>query len=87
MNGVESLLCGRPQQLSNAAFLLAMRAWHLFSDLIVLGSKTTRVGFKDPLLPVHGIGTIGLQSDVSTRWCLALSHFRHYGGPVQVASE
>ena len=87
MNGMENLLCGRPQQLSNGSSLLAIQAWHLFPELIVLGAKTTHVKFKDPLLPIHGIGTIGLQSDAPTRWSLVLSHFRHYGGPVQVVSD
>ena len=87
MTGMENLLCGRPQNLSNASMLLALRAWHLFPDLLVLGAEPTNVKFKDPLLPSHAIGTIGLQSNRPMHWSLALSHYSHYGAPIVVESR
>ena len=91
MIGLENLLNGRPQSISNGEVLLALSAWHLFPDLIVLGKETTNVKFQDPLVPQSGIGTIGLRptDDVkkATQWSLTLSHLRYYGGPVAVESN
>ena len=90
MIGLENLLHGRPQSISNGEVLLALSAWHLFPDLIVLGKETTNVKFKDALVPHSGIGTIGLRpadaSKKAIQWSLTLSHLRYYGGPVEVKS-
>ena len=90
MTGLENLLCGKPQSILSASVLLALSAWHLFPDLIVLSKETTNVKFKDPLVPRTGIGTVGMQSTASTtgtQWSLTLSHLRYYGGPVPVRSN
>ena len=91
MIGLENLLHGRPQSISNGEVLLALSAWHLFPDLIVLGRETTNVKFNDPLVPQAGVGTIGLQPTDAKRkaiqWSLTLSHLRYYGGPVVVESS
>ena len=91
MAGMENLLCGRPQSVSNGAVLLALSAWHLYPDLIVLSNETTNVKFKDPLVPRNGVLTIGLHSVNSVdrkgiRWSLTLSHLRYYGGPVEATT-
>ncbi|MCJ1387283.1 hypothetical protein MMC18_000124 [Xylographa bjoerkii] len=88
MIGMENLLCGRPQSVSNGSVLLALSAWHLYPDLIVFSNETTNIKFKDPLIPRNGIVTIGLQSanlidKRGIQWSLTLSHLRYYGGPVE----
>lgn len=92
MSRLEDLLCGRPQQISNRAIMLAFSAWHLYPDLVVLGKEITNVRFKDPLLHPQGIATISLErlpnkADQCSSWSLALSHLRYYGNPVTVESH
>jgi len=60
MSGMEDLLKGHPQQISDASILLAFSTWHLFPDLLVLADRPTNVPFKDKLFPGSGVGTIGL---------------------------
>ncbi|MCJ1384787.1 hypothetical protein MMC17_007905 [Xylographa soralifera] len=91
MIGMENLLCGRPQSISNGSVLLALSAWHLYPDLIVLSNETTNIKFKDPLVPPNGIVTIGLHSTKlidrkGIQWSLTLSHLRYYGGPVEATT-
>lgn len=92
MAGMEDLIGGMPQQVSNGSVLLALSAWHLFPDLVVLGRQINNVRFKDSLISSGGIITIGLQAvdsseDESVRWSLALSHLRYYGDSVNVRSD
>lgn len=89
MQGLEDILNNKPQQISDGAILLAISAWHLYPDLIVLRSKTTKVSFRDPLIPPAAVITVGLDSmeadiDLGIRWSLTLSHLRHYGDPVRI---
>ena len=90
MVGLEQILLGVPQQISDGSVLLSLSAWHIFPDLLVLGSKTVNVKFKDELVPGSGVVTIGLRNtDLGqgrTQWSLALSHLRYYGDPVAVTS-
>ena len=92
LSGLEDLLCGRPQEISNGAIPLAFSAWHLYPNLIVLGSEVKDVRFNDPLVDQRGVGTIALESRTpaanrGTRWSLALSRLRYYGDPVTVQSH
>ena len=89
MNGMESLLSGQPQSISTGSILLALSAWHLYPDLIVIGKELTSVPFHDSLVPSGGVATIGLQymDGHGSRWSLALSHLQYYGGPVTVESN
>lgn len=89
MQGLEDLLNGMPQQISDGAILLALSAWHLYPDLIVLRSKTQKVNFSDALIPPTSVITVGLESidpsfDQGIQWSLTLSHLRYYGGPITV---
>ena len=89
MLGIEALLSGKPLSISSGSLFLAIPAWHLFPDLIVLGKETTNVKFNDTLFRSSGIGTVGLQPSPPNdqggiRWSLALSHFTYYGPPVVV---
>lgn len=92
MVGFEDLLAGMPQQVSSGAVLRALSAWHLYPDLIALVDKPVNVRFQDPLIPKHGVVTIGLQSkevesDKGIQWSLTLSHLRFYGDPVIVETN
>ena len=90
--GLEDLLCGKPQQISNRSIPLAFSAWHLYPNLIVLGSEVRNITFNDPLVDRRGVGTIALQprsaiANQGTAWSLTLSHLRYYGDPVNVRSH
>jgi hypothetical protein len=89
MRGLEDLLNGMPQQISDGAILMALSAWHLYPDLIVLRNRTQKVNFSDALFPPTGVITVGLETtDASTdggiQWSLTLSHLRYYGNPIRV---
>ena len=92
MSGLEDLLCGKPQEISNRSIPLAFSAWHLYPNLIVLGNEVRNITFDDPLVDQRGVGTIALQSrsaitNQGTVWSLVLSHLRYYGDPVTVRSH
>ena len=92
MVGMEKLINGMPQQVSDGSVLLALSAWHIFPDLLVLGLQSKSVKFADPLVRDGGIITIGLQFSSETsgqgmQWSLALSHLRYYGDAVQADTD
>lgn len=92
MSGLEDLLCGRPQEIRSRSILLAFSAWHLYPDLIVLGSEVRNVPFGDHCVNPTGIGTIAWEPrpdapNQATSWSLALSHLRYYGDPITVKSQ
>lgn len=81
--GMEHLIQGRPQEASDGAVLLALSAWHIYPDLMVLGSSTKPVEFHDPLVQAGGIITVGLQyavdhGDAGMHWSLTLSQYQFY---------
>jgi hypothetical protein len=88
MQGLEDLLNGMPQQISDGAILLALSAWHLYPDLIVLRNKIQKVNFADALIPPTSVITVGLEcidpSLEGIQWSLTLSHLRYYGGPIRI---
>ncbi|ORY07682.1 hypothetical protein BCR34DRAFT_437899, partial [Clohesyomyces aquaticus] len=91
MLAMEHFLSGKPQDIIDGSVFLALSAWHLYPDLIVLGSEPTKVELKDKLIPPTGVGTVGVESRSSGRdgvqWSLALSHLQYYGDPVFVRSD
>lgn len=92
LSGLENLLCGEPQEISNRSILLAFSAWHLYPNLIVLGNEVRNITFDDTLVNQRGVGTIALQPRSATAsqgaaWSLTLSHLRYYGDPVTVRSH
>ena len=91
MTGLECLLKGMPQEVRDGSILLALSAWHLYPDLIVLSTETKKVEFADGLFPPEAVLTVGLQNNDAVdgeeggfKWSLALSHLRYYGDPVNV---
>jgi hypothetical protein len=92
MKGLEDLLNGMPQEIFEGAILLALSAWHLYPDLVVLANETKKVTFSDTLFPKTGIVTLGIQptetaAEQGIRWSLTLSHLRYYGDPIRVDSR
>jgi hypothetical protein len=89
---VEALLCGMPQRVQDGAVLLGLSAWHLYPDMLVLGTKNTEVEQKDPLVPTGGVLTVGFKSmspdaGKGVFWSLPLAHLRFYGDPVKTSGS
>ncbi|KAJ2985470.1 hypothetical protein NUW58_g5512 [Xylaria curta] len=94
MTGVESLLNGQPQSVTDGGIILAISSWHVFPNLMVLGPQTTSVSFGDPLMPSAGLLTLGittggdeLEEKPGIYWSIPLSHHRYYGKPVKAVGE
>ncbi|OQV00936.1 hypothetical protein CLAIMM_06370 [Cladophialophora immunda] len=93
IEGFEALLEGKPQNATDSSVLLALSAWHLYPDLIVLASETKKVVFQDSLFSHSVAITVGLslrdndQVSPGFKWSLALSHLRYYGEPVSVQTD
>lgn len=64
MSTAKKLIRGMPHQVHDGAILLGLSAWHLYPDLVVLGSSSTLVKQKDPLIAPGGLLTIGLERQV-----------------------
>jgi hypothetical protein len=85
MQMMEKLIQGMPQRVQNGAILLAMSAWHLYPDKVVLGSEEKLVRQQDPLIAAGGCLTVGLESaypdhgNDGVYWSLSLAHLRFYG--------
>ena len=92
MMGLERLIRGEPQEISNKAIMIAFSAWHLYPDLIVFGKETKQVKFQDQCVSSTGVCTIACEprdttGDYGSTWSLALSHLRYYGDPVIADSD
>lgn len=90
--GMENLVQGRPQDASDGSVLLAISSWHIYPDLMVLGSSTKTVKFDDPLVQAGGIITIGLHEGFEgevpgMHWSLTLSEYRFYERKATVHSH
>lgn len=85
MVAMEKLVDGIGQSVESGAVLLGLSAWHLYPDLLVLGSKTREIYQKDTLVGQGGLLTIGLTAATSDaegiHWSLPLASLRYYGGP------
>ena len=82
----EALLNGVSQKEKRGETFLALSAWHLYPDLMVLQPFPQTIKQKDPLLHSSGILTVGLhqigEEQGGIHWSLPLAQLRHYGGPV-----
>ncbi|OTA56012.1 hypothetical protein K449DRAFT_356801 [Hypoxylon sp. EC38] len=92
--GLECLLKGEPQSVTDGAILLAISAWHIFPNLIVLGHEIKKIDFGDSVMPPEGLLTIGIttvregnDSNSGIYWSVALSHYRYYGKPMQATGK
>jgi hypothetical protein len=98
MKTVDHLISGIPQSINDGSALLGLSAWHLYPDLIVLGSTATEVKNDDPLFSPEGVLTLGLSyvgrkkeetpqgGEDGIYWSLPLARLRFYGQPVQSSS-
>ncbi|KAJ2900521.1 hypothetical protein MKZ38_002426 [Zalerion maritima] len=96
METVEKLLKGQPHEAYDRLLLDAISSWHLYPDLLVLQDRATRVHFHDEKFSASATLTLGTEyrrqgnwtaDDGLTRWSLALSHQKYYGGPVVAKSD
>lgn len=91
---VDMMIEGMPHSVQNGAVLIGLSAWHLYPDMIVLGSEAKKIEQKDNLVDKRGILTLGLSTSgrsLSNKleimrdgvyWSLPLTHLRYYGDPV-----
>ena len=88
---MENLLDGRPQQATRGDILLAVSAWHLYPDMVVVTSSDTHVEQRDPLFRKKGLLTVGLEPpqmrEIGISWSLPLKYLRYYGDPVTQTSS
>ncbi|MCJ1371758.1 hypothetical protein MMC20_002977 [Loxospora ochrophaea] len=87
LSTMDNIIGGASYSIQDGAVLLALSSWHLFPDMIVLGSTNTEVKQRDSLIHPGGVLTIGLQSVENKgakgiQWSLSLAHLRYYGDPV-----
>ncbi|CAF9936138.1 MAG: hypothetical protein HETSPECPRED_010027 [Heterodermia speciosa] len=83
---MEGLIQGISQQATSGDILLALSAWHLFPDMLVVVPCKTQVRQHDQLFESGGVLTIGLEKpdldNSGVSWSLPLARLRHYGAPV-----
>ena len=83
---MEGLIKGVAQQAQGGDILLALSAWHLYPDIIVVVPCSAHVRQNDPIFASGGVLTIGLpkmrRQHPGIHWSLPLAHLRHYGAPV-----
>lgn len=82
---MEKIITGSSYSIEDGS-VVALVAWHLYPDLIVLGSRTEEILQKDELVEPGGCVTIGLTShslspyeNSGVHWSLSLAHLRYYG--------
>ena len=82
----EALVNGVSQKAKSGEILLALSAWHLYPDLMIVEPLPKTVNQNDSLIPSCGILTVGLhrvgEEQGGIRWSLPLAQLRHYGAPV-----
>jgi hypothetical protein len=88
---VDKIIGGIPYSvIRDGAVLAALSAWHLYPDIVVLGSQNEEILQHDDLIALGGIVTIGLSGSDSEHgngvyWSLSLAHLRYYGPPVMAS--
>ncbi|KAL8723732.1 MAG: hypothetical protein Q9225_000027 [Loekoesia sp. 1 TL-2023] len=82
----EALLDGVSQKAKSGDILLALSAWHIYPDLMIVEPYPKTISLKDPLLSSCGTLTVGLhkmrEEQGGICWSLPLAQLRHYGPPV-----
>ncbi|EXJ61764.1 hypothetical protein A1O7_02194 [Cladophialophora yegresii CBS 114405] len=87
---VNRLVQGIPQNVQSGAILLGLASWHLYPNILALGSSSNQVvEQKDSLLPDGGLLTLGVKSASPTLpegifWSLPLAYLRYYGNAVTI---
>lgn len=82
----EALVNGVSQKANSGEILLALSAWHLYPNLMIVEPCPKTIKQNDPLLHSCGILKIGLhraeEEQGGISWSLPLAQLRHYGAPV-----
>lgn len=97
MEVLEALLRNEQRVAYDHVTLISISSWHLYPDLLIFQEETKKIPFTDHLFPGSAVLSLGIEyHDAkdrnnenmrnSTRWSLALSHLKYYGGPVEVNS-
>ena len=83
---MEGLIQGISQKAQSGDILLALSAWHLFPDMMIVDPCVASVQQNDQTFASGVVLTIGLEKTNSEHtgvfWSLPLAHLRHYGAPV-----
>ena len=83
----EALVGGISQKAGNGQSLLALCAWHLYPELMVVDPDPRQTKQNDALMPAKVIVTIGLGQKLGQGdgigWSLPLAYLRHYGPAVK----
>ena len=84
---MDQVIGGTAYSTQDGAVLAALASWHLYPDMVVLGTNNVDVRQNDELVHPGGVLTIGLQTDSKKSvnglsWSLSLAHLRYYGYPV-----
>ncbi|KAL8791134.1 MAG: hypothetical protein Q9195_006031 [Heterodermia aff. obscurata] len=83
----EPIVSGISQRAGNGQSLLALCAWHLYPELMVVDPSPRQTKQNDALMPAKVIVTIGLGEKSGQQdgvcWSLPLAYFRHYGPAVK----
>ena len=91
MAQMEGLIDGISQQATNGEILVAISAWHLFPDMMVVKPSSKHVPQQDALFKAGGVLTVGLETQDSQAggisWSLPLACLRFYGAPVVSSSS
>lgn len=86
LESVEKLITGMPQATNGGPCLLSLSAWHLYPDILMVGSAPGEHMFRDPLVHPGGVLTLGLTNRGDSEatgvfWSLSLAHLKYYGPP------
>lgn len=96
MTTMEELIQGVPQAVEDGAALLGLASWHIYPDMVVLGSESPNLTMSDSLVAPGGTLTLGIQYPLESKasrnrngiyWSLSLAHLRFYGEPVLAARK
>ncbi|KAJ5720779.1 uncharacterized protein N7483_008713 [Penicillium malachiteum] len=55
---LDKLVKGEPQRITDGGVLLGLVSWHLYPDLVILGSSTKEIHQQDALVKMGGVVTI-----------------------------
>ncbi|CAJ2503569.1 Uu.00g109630.m01.CDS01 [Anthostomella pinea] len=85
---LENVITGTSYSIQDGAVVVALVAWHLYPDLIILGPQIQDIKQNDVLIESGGVVTIGLATPIAVEdtsrgsgvhWSLSLGHLRYYG--------
>lgn len=83
---MEKIITGSSYSIEDGSVVISLLSWHLYPDLIVLGSRTKDIFQNDELVEPGGCVTVGLKShrlslddESGVHWSLSLAHLRYYG--------